>query len=43
VASLFIDVLGGVCSVSLFFATVALGPLFDGGGDFKRGDVGHDG
>ena len=42
-ASLLSEVFDGVWSESLFFADGARWPVLDGGGDFKRGDVGHDG
>jgi hypothetical protein len=44
VASRLRDVFDGVCSASAVLLVAAnLVPGFDGGGDFSRGDVGHDG
>lgn len=44
-ANRFKDVLGWVCSASIFFARLAafLVPLLDGGGDLSRGDIGQEG
>lgn len=42
-ASLFKEVFDGVGSFSPFFVVVPLPADLDGGGDFNRGDVGHDG
>src|ERR1700744_4896448 len=42
-ASLLSEVLDGVCSGSLFLAGGALCAVLDGGGDFNRGEVGHEG
>lgn len=42
-ASLFRDVFDCVWSVSFFLTEEALCDVFEGGGDFNRGEVGHDG
>jgi hypothetical protein len=44
-ANRFSDVLGWACSASIFLAILAalLAPLFDGGGDLSRGDIGQEG
>ena len=41
-ANLFTEVFD-VCSLSSLLLAVALVPIFDGGGDFSRGEVGHEG